>query len=830
MILNTQTLSQVLSTGQVFFSYPNKIQQASDLVINGIDLSGNLSPFVFQSGAVFLNAALGITATVGSIDVDTGASITLSGPLATNWLLDARSNIPETQPTSIKNQGPFLPDLHEEAFDRITRQVQDLNRKTYLFGVHGPDTETVPWPALPGPAARANMLSAFDGNGLPTVVPPSSGGGGGGGGGTGAPGVNAIVITVSAPALQVPATSAGVVTDFSLAIGQASLYSGVTNLTPLAVWSIIQQVNCTAAITTNTGVYNFSALTQNVGLITIQALYQSQLYTIQVTISKVIPGAAGTPGTPGTPGAPGAPATPGLSLVLSNAAAVVLAYANGGVPSFAGIAGEAFLLSGGTDVSSATAWSVTPTNCTGTINTAANTPVVGQPVGYYQVTAMTAPVGLLTINGVFSGSTLTAVFTVSQVPTGFQIVSTLPAIPSAQSFLGNVVFLTTDQQLYRFNGTAWVVSVPATAVTGLLTAAQIASIATAQLTGQITTGQITPSAITTPLLAAAAVTSAQIAAGTIVAGNIAASTITGTQIAASTIVASNIAASAITTNLLAAGAVTAAKIGVTSLSAIAANIGTITAGTLSNSGGSALIDLNNSFIEFNNGVRMIVRGLGFGVASNYLEWFGPTQSSASNFVACTDALGIYWLKTDGTFKFGTSTQASATTKFTGPSTNTVTIPGGKQQMILELFADTGLGGHGNGTDPGGGGGSGGGCKSIYNVSAAAGQTVTVVLQQGNSQPTASTITSGSFAITTMSAVGGTGGAVGAFGVPGVGGSASGGNIFNLPGLTGGDAISTQAGGIGLVGTYGSGNSGAGGAISATTNRAGLPALCYVTFL
>lgn len=857
---------------------------------------------------------------------------------------------------------------------------------------------------------------------MPTGPPaPTSGGSGGGSG---------ILLSVSAPALQVPATAGGFVSDFSLAVGQAFMFNGSTNVNAQTTFSIVTQNNCAAAITTG-GAYSFSALSQNVGSIVIQGVYLSVMYVITVTISKQIPGTAGPVGATGPTGSTG-PTGPGgvsgLTLVLSNPSASVLAYASGNVPSFAGISGKATVLSGGTDVTASSVLSAVPSNLTGTVNSAINTPVNGQPMGYYQVTAMSSTIGTLTITAQYLGTNVTQVFNVTQVPTGYQIVSSLPSSGPAL-FEGNIVFLTTDGKLYRYHNGAWtslvaatdvtgqltaaqiasiaaaqitgfltasqiasiassqitgqltnvqiasldasqltgfiqapqIASVASTQITGQLTAAQIASLATSQLTGSIQTTQIASGAITTPLLAAGAVntaalaanavtagtiaagavtaaaisagsitsaqiaagtilagniaagtisstqiatgaitatqlaagsvstaalaanaitagtiaagavtaaaiaagsiTSAQIAAGTIVAGNIAASTITGTQIAANTITsaqivagsilagdiaansltaaqiqagtitANEIAANTIIGNNIQAGTITAAKMGVTSLSSMTANLGAISAGTISALSGQAFIDMNNGFIELNNGVNMLVRGVGFGAASNYLDWFGPTQSSASNFAACTDALAIYFLKTDGTYKFGTSTQASATTAYTGPSTTTVTIPAGKQQMILELFPDSGLGGHGDGSLKGGGGGTGGYSKSVYSVSGNAGQTVVVTLQQGNSTPTASTIASGTFSMTTMSGVGGNPGSVGAGASPGSGGPVtSGGNQINQPGNDGGSAVGNSRAGQPLIGIYGNGFPGGAGAISATTNNPGLPALAYVTFL
>ena len=109
-------------------------------------------------------------------------------------------------------------------------------------------------------------------------------------------------------------------------------------------------------------------------------------------------------------------------------------------------------------------------------------------------------------------------------------------------FEGRVVFLTSDDKLYRYTGSAWTAAVPAVDITGTITETQIGT-----------------DAITTPKIAANAVTAAEIAANTITAG----------QIATNAIIADEIAA----------GAVTAAKISVTELSAITATIGTLRTAT-----------------------------------------------------------------------------------------------------------------------------------------------------------------------------------------------------------------------------------------------------------
>jgi hypothetical protein len=160
------TFVQYLRNGTTTqWSYPNKIFAAADLVVT--DLSASVPP-------VQTTLALGTDYTVSNVDVDTGALVTTTIAGVSGHTLDIRSSIARTQSTSIKNQGTFLPELHEEAFDRMTRLVQDLMRRAYYFGIHGPDIETTAWPALPIAATRAGSQLIFDSNGLPAIGTPTS--------------------------------------------------------------------------------------------------------------------------------------------------------------------------------------------------------------------------------------------------------------------------------------------------------------------------------------------------------------------------------------------------------------------------------------------------------------------------------------------------------------------------------------------------------------------------------------------------------------------------------------------------------------------------------
>lgn len=155
------------------FSYNNKIFTAADLVVTLIDTLGNLHTFVPSGFNTFTNSATGLSYTIFNVDVDTGCFIIFTAAPTSAWTLDLRTSIAELQTTSIKNQGAFLPELHEEAFDKLTRMIQDLARLTYTFGIHGPDLENTPWPALPSAGARANMGLGFNAQGnLSLLITP----------------------------------------------------------------------------------------------------------------------------------------------------------------------------------------------------------------------------------------------------------------------------------------------------------------------------------------------------------------------------------------------------------------------------------------------------------------------------------------------------------------------------------------------------------------------------------------------------------------------------------------------------------------------------------
>jgi hypothetical protein len=143
-----------------------------------------------------------------------------------------------------------------------------------------------------------------------------------------------------------------------------------------------------------------------------------------------------------------------------------------------------------------------------------------------------------------------ASITVAKFAQGLRPVEILNALPTTENTEGRLVFLTTDDKLYRYNGTQFVSSINAT-----------------DLTGQIGADQIAANAITTGKIQAGAINAAQIAAGAVNTGQLAAGSITSEKIVANAVTAEKIATNAITTDKLAANSITAGKIAVGAIGA-----------------------------------------------------------------------------------------------------------------------------------------------------------------------------------------------------------------------------------------------------------------------
>lgn len=163
---------------------------------------------------------------------------------------------------------------------------------------------------------------------------------------------------------------------------------------------------------------------------------------------------------------------------------------------------------------------------------------------------------------VVSGAWQTLAIAVApNVPNAVALLSALPTLPDASYPVNAVVFLTTDNKIYKnVSGTWTVIEQAATIAAGSITAGMIqaAAIGTVQLAAQ---------AVTTAILAADSVTAGKIQAGAVTATQLAASAVTTDKLAAAAIVAGKIAAGAIGVTQLAAGAVTADKLAVGAITA-----------------------------------------------------------------------------------------------------------------------------------------------------------------------------------------------------------------------------------------------------------------------
>ena len=484
----------------------------------------------------------------------------------------------------------------------------------------------------------------------------SAGGGsdidtGGAPGSQGPPGTNAVGLILSVPAITVPCDSSGNVLDYGPAQGQLQVFSGTNDVTLSSVLSVASQVNVVGTINTAAnvpvngqpiGFYRITSLTSLTGSLVLQAVYNSVIYTATVVITKAVQGNTGSPGT----------GTSALSIILSVPFVGLPSLQNGTAPDFSPAHGQCFVLSGTVDVTAASTLSAVPdANTVGSINTATNTPVNGQPKGYYQVTAMSQNVGTLAITAVYSSANLTATFQVTKVPAGYEIVATLP---NTNLFNGRMVFLTTTNILYKYvTGTGWVPVVNATDMTGQLNSAQIASIDAAKLTGTLTTTQIGPNTIQTGNLAAASVLTNNLAAGSVTTAILAAGAVTAPKITAGTITSNELAANSVTTNQLSAGAVTAAKIQANSITSAQLSTGLL----ITNSAqiGNAVIATAN--MQNLSVTSAIIQDLSIGTtkiadfAVSHLVYYkfqtasfgnpvltGTFNNSSNNYVIMTDTL------------------------------------------------------------------------------------------------------------------------------------------------------------------------------------------------
>ena len=159
-------------------------------------------------------------------------------------------------------------------------------------------------------------------------------------------------------------------------------------------------------------------------------------------------------------------------------------------------------------------------------------------------------------------------------------VERVSALPTTGLTQGRIVLLTTDNKMYRYTGNEWTSAVPSTDITGQVNSGQIADAAiTATKIGAdaVTTAKIANDAITSDLIAASAITSTEVASDAITTPKIVAGAITASEIATDAITSDKIISNAITTAKIDAGAVTASEIAAGSITTGKIAAGAVTA-------------------------------------------------------------------------------------------------------------------------------------------------------------------------------------------------------------------------------------------------------------
>lgn len=173
-----------------------------------------------------------------------------------------------------------------------------------------------------------------------------------------------------------------------------------------------------------------------------------------------------------------------------------------------------------------------------------------------------------------------ASITVAKFAQGIRPIEIVSSLPTTGNSEGRMVYLTTDDKIYRFTGTSFTSSLPFGDLTGTIAANQIAAntLTAAMIqAGAIGANQIAANAVSAVKIAAGAVTADKIAATAITADKIATNAITSDKISANSITSGKIAAAAIGTSQLSASAVTADKISSGAVTATKIAAATITA-------------------------------------------------------------------------------------------------------------------------------------------------------------------------------------------------------------------------------------------------------------
>lgn len=164
-----RTAGPYIGTGAVStYAFAFKVFATSDVLVQVTDTVDVLSTLTYGADyTVTLN---------GDQNANPGGNVLLAAPLALDFSLVIGSAVPQTQPTRITNAGGFLPQVIEDALDRIVILLQQsigaisgVLRVPEIGGVH----------VLPPAVERADRVAGFDSEGGVTTYPRFAGTGGG---------------------------------------------------------------------------------------------------------------------------------------------------------------------------------------------------------------------------------------------------------------------------------------------------------------------------------------------------------------------------------------------------------------------------------------------------------------------------------------------------------------------------------------------------------------------------------------------------------------------------------------------------------------------------
>lgn len=134
------------------FPFAFKVFSASDLVVRDIlDSTG-----IPTTKTLTTDYGVAISVT------DEGGSVSFTAAPASGHTIDIRRTVPLTQPEDIRNQGRFLPEIHEGVFDKLEAQIQDTRRLLSL-APRMPDSEstTIDWDTLLSLSNRKGKYFGF---------------------------------------------------------------------------------------------------------------------------------------------------------------------------------------------------------------------------------------------------------------------------------------------------------------------------------------------------------------------------------------------------------------------------------------------------------------------------------------------------------------------------------------------------------------------------------------------------------------------------------------------------------------------------------------------